>query len=61
MNKAELITRVAERTGMTKKDTDKTINVTPIHPDGKVLDPPGPSIALGQARRLNQFAASFLN
>lgn len=27
MNKAELITRVAERTGMTKKDTDKTINV----------------------------------
>ncbi|MBS5145468.1 MAG: HU family DNA-binding protein [Butyricicoccus pullicaecorum] len=27
MNKAELITCVAERTGITKKDTEKTINV----------------------------------
>ena len=27
MNKPELITRVAERTGLTKKDTEKTMNV----------------------------------
>ena len=28
MNKAELITAVAERTGMSKKDSEKTVNAT---------------------------------
>ncbi len=46
VNKAELITRVAERTGLTKKDTEKTMNamldiLSEVLADGDKVNLPG--------------------